>query len=148
MLQTLLPLSLLPKVRMRDNKKQQIKQTTKINSTGKKVKKTTKKKFRCLHEGCGKELCSFSALQWHNYQHTDKWPFRCDVCNKGSPTRYHWGLHKRQHDAEKMFRCYFCNKGFRQVKAWTKHRETCDLNPENKTNGSTNKSPINQEESN
>ncbi|KDQ14931.1 hypothetical protein BOTBODRAFT_109620 [Botryobasidium botryosum FD-172 SS1] len=80
---------------------------------------TTKKRYQCTWDGCGKAYTKPTRLDEHERSHTHDRPFVCATCSKSYLRESHLNAHARSHQPEsaKPFQCDVggCSKRF-----WTK----------------------------
>ncbi|KAJ3777001.1 transcription factor iiia [Lentinula raphanica] len=80
------------------------------------VEGSTKKRYQCTVEGCGKAYSKPSRLEEHSRSHTGIRPYTCDTCQKSYFRENHLQAHARTHlpASERPFVCSLpdCEKRF------------------------------------
>ena len=64
----------------------------------------------------------FTNLKVHVLQHTNEYPYPCDLCGKGFVCRTKMEVHKRVHTGERPYVCEVCDKSFIQRGTLTCHQ--------------------------
>ena len=75
---------------------------------------------------CGKEFQTQSGLWKHASQHTGKFSYNCDLCEKGFNDRDRFEAHKNHHLGA-GFACMKCSKTFFSQASMAAHMKKCEF---------------------
>ncbi|KAK1342286.1 hypothetical protein QTO34_015042 [Cnephaeus nilssonii] len=70
------------------------------------------------------EIHFANQLKRHMITHSEKRPYRCEICNKSFKRLDQVGAHKVIHSEDKPYKCKRCGKGFAHRNVYKNHKKT------------------------